>query len=268
MHLGSLLLALLATFLLRLLLGTSALIERREVDLSKHIHLRGEFLLALESVYLVVGSGLRSGRSRFIRRFCRSLNRLLGLRFLNLLLGLLDRLGLHPGDRFCHWFGLHLGSWFLLGNRLLHRFLLGLRGWSLHYCLFGSRPLLRCRFVIGRLTDGSSLLLGITVMSSILTCDLLLAQVVEVNLSHGLKLRHLSHQFVGRSGLLLRLLLLTFLGEHLLSLVLDVLVALELGHEGIILLVGDFGVDVGVIPNISQALLIFQEINCRLKSYI
>ena len=105
-------------------------------------------------------------------------------------------------------------------------------------------------------------------MSSILTCDLLLAQVVEVNLSHGLKLRHLSHQFVGRSGLLLRLLLLTFLGEHLLSLVLDVLVTLKLGHEGTILLVGDLGVDVGVIPNLAQALLVFQEINCRLKSYI
>ena len=122
--------------------------------------------------------------------------------------------------------------------------------------------------VISRLTDGSSFLLGITILNSRLTSDLLLTQVVEVYFTQRLKLRHLCHQVIGRSGLLLSLLVLALLGEHLISLVLDNLVALKLGHEGIILLVRDLCTKISVIPDLAQALFVFQEINCRLKSYI
>ena len=63
MRLGGFLLALLAALLLRFFLRTGALVERVEVDLSEHVHLRGELLLALKGEYLVLiggGHGLRS----------------------------------------------------------------------------------------------------------------------------------------------------------------------------------------------------------------
>ena len=53
-HLCGFFLALLSALLLRLLLRTGALVERREVNLAKYVHLRGEFLFTLKGVNLII----------------------------------------------------------------------------------------------------------------------------------------------------------------------------------------------------------------------
>ena len=68
--------------------------------------------------------------------------------------------------------------------------------------------------------------------------------------------------------LLVRLLVLGLLCKHLLSLALDVLVALEGAHERMILLVRDFGVDVCVVLYLAQAFLVLKEVDRRLQSYV
>ena len=68
--------------------------------------------------------------------------------------------------------------------------------------------------------------------------------------------------------LLFWLLLLCLLGKYLLCLILDFLITLETSLQGGILLVRNLGTEVGVVSYLAQVLVVFQEINCRLKSYI
>ena len=127
---------------------------------------------------------------------------------------------------------------------------------------------LNSRLAFGRRTDGSSLLRSLVVLSSRLLGDLGLTHSVEIYFPDRLELLHLCHQVVGRCHLLVGFFVLTFLGEHLLCLVFYVFVTLKLGNESMILLIGNLGAEIGVIPNLAQTSFIFQEINCRLKSYI
>ena len=137
---------------------------------------------------------------------------------------------------------------------------------SLSHCL--RFRFLNSRLAFGRRTDGSSLLRSLIVLSSRLLGDLRLAHSIEFYFPDRLELLHLCHQVVGRCHFLFGFLLLAFFGEHLFCLVLYVFVALELGDESMILLVGNLGTEIGIIPNLSKTSFIFQEINCRLKSYI
>ena len=130
---GLLLFTLTLTLLLRLLLGTSALIQRIEINLTQHVHLRRHLFLALQRedililsrgflyLRLVLHLGLRlfSLRGNLYLR--------LGLWFLlgfwsRLWFGFGLRLRLHLNG---FWLGglyrlLHLGFFFLFGSRLTY----------------------------------------------------------------------------------------------------------------------------------------------------
>ncbi len=99
----------------------------------------------------------------------------------------------------------------------------------------------------------------------------LLPDVVQVNLAQRLKLLALFQQFLALGDFLLglvRLFLLGFLGEDHLGLRLHGLVTAERAHQCLVLLVRDFGVRGHLFLDLAQFFLVFQEINCRLKSYI
>ena len=103
--------------------------------------------------------------------------------------------------------------------------------------------------------------------------SLSLSDVIQVNLTHRLKLRMTVQKFVSRNnGFLLRLLhhflLLGLFRKQHLRLGLDCLVGAKLIDQSLILLVGNLGVRRSVVLDFTQRALLFKEINCRLKSYI
>ena len=262
MSLHGLLLALLAALLLGLLLRTGALVERVEVNLSEHVHLRRELLLALQCEDFAL--------FLYGFRLCRLFGccRLLCLRLCGLGLGFcfglnLFRLSLLLFDNSCSiacglcWlcrlllsrrnrlFGLSLLALGLhrSGNRLFH---LGLRlfcNGSLLW-LFGRR-----RRFGGRL----------------------LAQAVEVNLSKGcIFLRLYASHSVVRPALLvavrLAFLLLRMLEQQLLGLASHLLVRLESLNKCVILTVAEL--EAQFFLDLSKVTSFSQELNCGLESYI
>ena len=255
MLLGCLLLAFLATLLLGLLLGARALVDGIKVYLAQHVHLGGQPGLALEREYL------------------RAL-------FLGLLVGLWRRLGC-GGLRCCRLrLGLALGRlrglWLRLGlgrRGCLRGLGLGCRGCfgRLRRCRGGlGLPCLGlgCRRLGFRFGRCRGWLAGLRLACRLRLLCRLLANAVEVYLAQRLEPLPVAQQVFRLRRLLVRLLVLGLLCKHLLSLALDVLVALEGAHERMILLVRDFGVDVCVVLYLAQAFLVLKEVDRRLQSYV
>ena len=99
----------------------------------------------------------------------------------------------------------------------------------------------------------------------------LLANILQVNLTQRLELLTVFfalrlHLHLGLWFLFLGLLLL--LGEDHVGLVLYVLVTLELLDERLVLLIGDLGIDIGIVLDLTKALLVLQIIYCRLKTNV
>ncbi len=247
-HLSLLLLTLLTALLLGFLLRASALVQCIEVDLTYHVEIgSSNLLLSLQLIdfhCLLLGLG-----SRFFGLGCCLYNSF-GLRlhfgfglsngslglYLLCLFGLLDLLNLLSllsclhllHFHFFHHLHLRLGS--------------SLRG----RCLYRLRL---CRFLRYRL----------------------LANILQVNLTQRLELLTVFfalrlHLHLGLWFLLLGFLLL--LGEDHVGLVLYVLVTLELLDERLVLLIGDLGIDIGIVLDLTKALLVLQIIYCRLKTNV
>ena len=249
--LGSLILTFLAALLLRFLLRACALVERVEVYLAEHVDFRGELLFALKGEYLALFAS------------CRSCVFLLRLRLCLLRFGCYGRLCL--GGLVLHLTGsglVRLGG-YCPDNRLHSFNRLGGFLYGLCRCLCGNRFYLFGFVAYGRSLVGGSL--GLSFGSSL--GRRFLAQTVKVNLAqYGVFLRLCS-----LDGLLLlavrrAFLLLGMLLEQLLGLVAHLLVRLELFLEGVILAVAELEAE--VVPDLAKVTSLFQEFNCRLKSYI
>ncbi len=280
-----LLLALLAFLLFRLLLRTGTLVQCREVNLSEHVHLRSQLLLALQGEYLALRC---CGLCRLFSGF--------GLFRLWLDGGRLGRLGL--GSSFnALLLSLHLLYFRLLGFHLLGlHLLLRLLGGSGLRCCDGGRRLLVSGLLClglhfrgfhhlglflfcGSRADGSShgfrFLLRADGRGRLLH-RLRLVQAAEVYLTQRLELLALHLLFsLGFHGAALGLrvrahdsLLLRLLGEELVGLCLHGFIGAEGFDQRFILLVGDLGVRRHIVANLTQPRLVLQEINCRLKSYV
>ncbi len=247
--LGSLFLTFLAALFLRFLLRASALVQGIKVNLTQDVHLRRSLLLTLQGEYFGRSRSSR-GCSRCFGFFFFHLSHLFNYLFrLSLRLGFLflRGLGLRFGFGYRFGFGLGFGLWLRFGFRLSlfnHRFHFSLRTHG--SCL----RLFLCRF-LSRFSR-------------------FLPDTRKVNLAKRLKLlgfglglgcRLLHYLWLRRFLLLLRMFL-----EQLLRLGAYLLVFLELIAERLILLVVQFETQVG--SHLTQVTLLFQELHCRLESYV
>ncbi len=232
---GSLLLTFLAALFLGFLLWTGALVDGTEVYLAQHVHLGG----IQQLVFILGGEDFfyRCRSSNFLALGCRSgLNGSgsLNLRCLNLgsfRLRCLHLRSLSLG-LFCLHFGLGLCRLFHLGC-FGNRFRLGLSNFSYRFFL-----------LLGRF----------------------LTNLVKVYLSNRLELGTVflyQRLHLHLRSCFLRLLFLRLLLEQACSIGLHVLVALELLHQRVVLLVAEL--EVQVTLHLTQ-LLLFQEVDSRLES--
>ena len=241
-------LTLLAFLFFRFLFWTRALIDAREVYFAQHIHLRSQFSLALQGIDFRSHRGiLYFGRFCGFFRFCK-FHRLYGfwsLFFARCFLNLYNRLRLLYN--LYYWFlfyrCLFLFNLYLsLDNRLRLWFRLN---YGLRLSFFRLRAC-RLQRSLGRLR---------------------LSQTAKVNLAKRCKLLPLSDLFLRLRFHYFRLLFL-FLREKGCSLLLHGFVATELSDQSLVLLITNLCVRGGIVANFAQTPFAFQEINCRLKSYI
>ena len=154
----------------------------------------------------------------------------------------------------------------------LHLFRLGLfHGSVFNYRLCRSWCFLHYGFFfLNRLLDGSRLFLLFRLGFWLCRSRLLAVQRIQVNLPYRFELGALLQQLLGLRQFLLFFFLFLFLGflnEDFFSLMLHCLVTFEFGYKSLVLLVGDFGRGLSVFFNLAKILL-FQEINCRLKANV